>query len=55
MTQLSYSIVMNRMNKIEKQVLGLVNYKAEMHTFCRTGYQYRRRGGGTIELLAKRA
>ena len=26
-TQLSYSIAMNRMNKIAKQVLGLVNNK----------------------------
>ena len=37
-TQLSYSVVMSRMNKIAKQVLGLVNYKVRMHTFCCTGY-----------------
>ena len=54
-TQLSYSIAMSRMNKIAKQVLGLVNYKVGMHTFRRTGYLFGRWGGGTIELLAKSA
>ena len=49
MTQLSYSVVMSRMNKTAKQVLGLVNYKVGMHTFCRTGYLFGRWGGGTIE------
>ena len=44
---------MSRMNKIAKQVLGLVNYKVGIHTFCHTGYLYGRWGGGTIELLAK--
>jgi hypothetical protein len=54
-TQLSYSITMSRMNKIAKQVLGLVNYKVGMHTFICTGYLFGRWGGGTIELLAKSA
>ena len=54
-THLSYSIAMSRMNKITKQVLGLVNYKVGMHTFCHTGYLFGRWGGGTIELLAKSA
>jgi hypothetical protein len=54
-TQLSYSIAMSRMNKIAKQVLGLVNYKVGMHTLCYTGYVYGKWGGGTIELLAKSA
>jgi hypothetical protein len=52
-TQLSYSIAMSRMNKIAKQVLGLVNYKVGMHTVCCTRYLFGRWGGGTIELLAK--
>ena len=54
-TQLSYSIAMSRMNKIAKQVLGLVNYKVGMHTFCHTEYLFGRWGGETIELLAKSA
>ena len=43
-TPLSYRIVMCRMNKIAIQVLGLVNNKAEIHTFCQTGYLYGRGG-----------
>ena len=46
---------MSRMNKIAKHVLGLVNYKVGMHTFCHNGYLFGRWGGGTIELLAKSA
>ena len=53
MTQLSYSVAMSRMNKVAKQVLGLVNDKVGMHTSCRTGYLFGRWGGGTIELLDK--
>ena len=48
-TQLSYSIAMSRMNKIAKQVLGLVNYKVGCTPFAALDICLE---GGVVEQLS---